>query len=160
MTDVTQGPGFQLERNAAGRLVLTLPDGTRHEGVFPVRPFPISAPEESASLVDAQGHELVWIARLSDLADALRAVVLEELSAREFTPVIVRIERVSGFVTPCTWDVVTDRGETGFVLKGEEDIRRLGQDTLLISDSHGIQYLIRDLPALDRRSRKLLDRFL
>lgn len=155
-----QTPDFVLERNAAGRLVLTLPDGARHEGVFPVRPFPISAPEESASLVDAQGHELVWIGRLSDLSEGLRALVLEELGAREFTPVIQRIERVSGFVTPCTWEVLTDRGETTFVLKGEEDIRRLGPDTLLISDNHGIQYLIRALPALDRRSRKLLDRFL
>ena len=63
-------------------------------------------------------------------------------------------------MTPCTWGVVTDRGATAFVLKGEEDIRRLGRDTLLISDNHGIQYLIRDLSALDRKSRKLLDRFL
>lgn len=153
-------PDFALERNAAGRLVLTLPDGARHEGVFPVRPFPISAPGESASLVDAQGHELIWIGRLSDLSDGLRALLLEELGAREFTPAIQRIERVSGFVTPCTWEVLTDRGATTFVLKGEEDIRRLGPNILLISDSHGIQYLIRDLPALDRRSRKLLDRFL
>jgi hypothetical protein len=151
---------FHLERNAAGRLVLSLSDGSRHEGVLPVRPFPISAPDESASLVDAQGHELVWIARLSELPDALRSLVLEELGTREFTPVIQRIEQVSGFVTPCTWSVVTDRGATAFILKGEEDIRRLGRDILLISDNHGIQYLVRDLSSLDRRSRKLLDRFL
>lgn len=156
----TQVSDFRLERNAAGRMVLILADGSRHEGVYPVRPFPISAPDESASLVDAQGHELVWIARLSELHETLRNLVLEELGTREFTPVIQRIEQVSGFVTPCTWGVVTDRGATAFVLKGEEDIRRLGRDTLLISDNHGIQYLIRDLSALDRKSRKLLDRFL
>jgi hypothetical protein len=46
------------------------------------------------------------------------------------------------------------------VLKGEEDIRRVAQSTLLIADSHGIQFLIRDLTALDNASRKLLDRFL
>ena len=38
-------PDFQLYRNLAGRLVLTLPDGQVHEGVVPVRAFPISDAE-------------------------------------------------------------------------------------------------------------------
>ncbi len=33
---------FTLTRNAFGRLVLTLDDGTAHEGVVPVRAFPIA----------------------------------------------------------------------------------------------------------------------
>ncbi|MDM7463769.1 MAG: DUF1854 domain-containing protein, partial [Tepidimonas taiwanensis] len=49
---------------------------------------------------------------------------------------------------------------TRFVLKGEEDIRRLARDVLLIQDSHGVQYLIRRPLELDRHSRRLLDRFL
>lgn len=51
-------------------------------------------------------------------------------------------------------------GPTEFVLKGEEDIRRLSVNTLIVSDAHGVQYLIRHLPSLDRHTRKLLDRFL
>ena len=155
-----QAQDFELERNPAGRLVLRNADGSVHEGVVPVRPFPISAPGEGVSLVDSHGHELVWIDRLDVLAAPLRALVEEELASREFTPEIRDIVQVSGFVTPCTWNVVTDRGVTAFVLKGEEDIRRLGQSTLLIADSHGIQYLVRDIQSLDRKSRKLLDRFL
>ena len=46
------------------------------------------------------------------------------------------------------------------ILKGEEDIRRLPNNALLIADSHGINYLIRDRAALDAHSRKILDRFL
>jgi hypothetical protein len=46
------------------------------------------------------------------------------------------------------------------MLKGEEDIRRLSQTQLMISDTHGIQFLIRDIGTLDGASRKLLDRFL
>jgi hypothetical protein len=56
--------------------------------------------------------------------------------------------------------VETDRGETRFVLKGEEDIRRISHSTLLIADNHGIEFLIRDIQALDKASRKFLDRFL
>jgi len=45
-------------------------------------------------------------------------------------------------------------------LKGEEDIRRVSAQTLIVADAHGVQFLIRDLPSLDAASRKLLDRFL
>ena len=31
---------------------------------------------------------------------------------------------------------------------------------MLIADAHGVQFMIRDVSALDRHSRKLLDRFL
>jgi hypothetical protein len=46
------------------------------------------------------------------------------------------------------------------LLKGEEDIRRLSASVLLVTDGHGVQFLIRDLAQMDRFSRKLLDRFL
>lgn len=150
---------FQLTRNAFGKLVLSDAEGT-HEGVVPVRAFPIAAPETGIALVDADGHELAWIARLADLPAEIRALLEEELKNREFLPVIKRLLQVSSFAVPSTWDVETDRGDARFVLKGEEDIRRIAQDTLLIADSHGVQYLVRDVQALDKASRKLLDRFL
>jgi hypothetical protein len=50
---------------------------------------------------------------------------------------------------------------TEFVLRGDEDIRRVGIDhSLLIADTHGIQYLVRDQFSLDTASKKILDRFL
>lgn len=151
--------GFTLSRNAFGRLVLSNADGM-HEGVVPVRAFPIAAPDNGIALVDADGHELAWIDRLSDLASDARALVEEELKNREFLPEIRRIRGVSTFAAPSTWEVETDRGEASFVLKGEEDIRRVAEHTLLIADTHGVQYLIRDTQALDKGSRKILDRFL
>lgn len=152
---------FQLHRNAHGRLVLTLADGTEHPGVLPVRAFPIAAPDEGLSLVGASGHELVWIDRLADLPAQPRSLLQEELAAREFVPTIERIHSVSGFSTPSTWQIDTDRGPTQLVLKAEEDIRRLpGRTALLIADSHGVQYAVRDTRALDKESRRLLERFL
>lgn len=156
MTDA----GFQLRRDAYGRLVLTTAGGERHVGVVPVRAFPIAAPDEGLSLVSAEGHEVGWADHLSDLPAPNRALVEEELAAREFVPEIERIIEVSGFACPSIWRVLTDRGPTELRLKGEEDIRRLGRTRLMIADSHGIHFLVRDLERLDRRSRKLLDRFL
>jgi len=153
-------PDIRLSRNAFGRLVLATSDGRMHEGVVPVRAFPISAPGESIALVAGDGHELAWIERLSDLRPEIRTLLEEELASRDFVPEILRLRHVSSLATPSTWEVETDRGDTVFVLKGEEDIRRLGRSGLLIADRHGIQFLVRDVNALDHASRRLLDRFL
>jgi hypothetical protein len=151
---------FHLERDAHGQLLLTTTDGVRHGGVVPVRAFPIAAPNEGLSLVDADGREVAWIEDLDDLPAPLRTLLEEELLSRELTPVIRRIVSVSTFSTPSIWQVETDRGNTSFVLKGEEDIRRLHEGALWITDSHGIQFIVRDRRVLDRRSRRLLERFL
>lgn len=151
---------FQLQRDAYGRLVLTTQNGERHEGVTPVRAFPIAAPDEGISLVSFEGHEVGWTDRLADLPPAIAQLIEEELASREFVPEIEQISAVSSFSCPSTWQVVTNRGATELILKGEEDIRRLSPSRLLIADGHGIQFLVRDLTQLDRHSRKLLDRFL
>ena len=151
---------FQLSFDAYGKLVLQLPDGTVHAGVVVVRAFPIAAASEGISVLSVDGKELVWIAHLDELTEAQRSTVLRALQEREFMPEIERLDGVNSFSTPSVWHVQTSRGATEFVLKGEEDIRRLSVNTLIVSDAHGVQYLIRHLPSLDRHTRKLLDRFL
>ncbi|PKN88298.1 MAG: DUF1854 domain-containing protein [Deltaproteobacteria bacterium HGW-Deltaproteobacteria-1] len=150
---------LQLVRNPFGRLMLTTAQGTEEE-VVPVRSFPIAAPENSISLVSMDGHELAWIEHLADLPDAQRRLVEEELASREFVPEIRAIKTISSFATPSTWQVDTDRGPFALVLESEDDIRRISRTMLMISDSNGIQFLVRDLTKLDRSSRKLLDGFL
>lgn len=151
---------FTLARDSHGRLNMTLADGTVHEGVVPVRAFPISAPDGGLSLVSADGHELRWIDRLAELPAQARTLIEAELALREFTPVIQRIVEVSTFSTPSTWTVETDRGRAELVLKSEDDIRRLGHGRLLISTAQGLQFGITRASELDRHSRKLLERFL
>jgi len=151
---------FTLSRDSFGKLNLIDANGVLHEGVSPVRAFPIQAPEEGLSLVNSDGKEVAWLDRISDLSPEMADVVREELSGREFMPEIKRVVDVGSFACPSTWTVETDRGETSFVLRGEEDIRRIGSVSLLVSDSHGIHFLIRDQFALDKHSKKILDRFL
>ncbi|OGO98709.1 MAG: hypothetical protein A2Z93_06395 [Curvibacter sp. GWA2_64_110] len=151
---------FQLQRDSYGQLVLTAENGMVHQGVTPVRAFPIAAPDEGLSLVNAEGHEVAWIDNLTDLPPAVGQLIEAELASREFVPEIERIDTVSSFACPSTWQLQTNRGPAELILKGEEDIRRLSQTRLLIADAHGIQFLIRDLSTLDKHSRKLLDRFL
>lgn len=150
---------FDLSQNNLGAWQLFL-EGELHVGVTVVRAFPIGAPDEAVSVLSAEGHELLWLETPTTLPEARKQAVLAALQAREFMPEIKRVDAVSSFTTPSVWSVQTSRGAAKFVLRGEEDIRRLSGKTLIVADEHGVQFLIRDLPALDRHSRKLLDRFL
>lgn len=153
-------PSFTLARDAFGRLVFTGSDGEAHVGVVPVRAFPIAAPDEGLSIVSPDGHELAWVERLSALPTPMRTLLEDELASRDFAPVIRSIKSVSTFSTPSHWTVETDRGMTDFVLKTEDDIRRLGEGRLLITGGHGVSFIVQNRMALDRHSKRLLERFL
>ena len=156
---MTTTTDLNLAQDALGRLLLTTPDGLQVT-VTAVRNFPITAPDDGLSLVNTEGKELAWIDRLTELDEPLKTLILQDLAQREFTPEIRRIIKISSRATPSTWDIETDRGLTRLTLKGEEDIRRLSLSTLLITDSSGVQFLLRDLRSLDRHSRRQLDHFL
>lgn len=151
--------GFKLHRDAFDRLVLTDADGRIHMGVEPIRAFPISSPQEWLSIVDAEGREVLSIRQFDSLPAELRTMLEKELSLREFVPVIKRILGVTADVDPSEWRVETDRGSTSFLLDSEDDLRRLGPYKALLTDTHGIRYLIPDTRTLDYASRRILDRY-
>ena len=162
MTKNDERPQFGLNYDAWGRLVLIDSDGIRHAGVEPVRMFPLSNPQQWISICDSAGHELVCIENLKDLSAPARDVLVADLAKREFVPVIERIVKVSSDSEPAEWDVQTDRGPTRFLLKSEDDIRRLGPHGeyphgASIVDAQGIRYLVPDTRVLDSASRRVLD---
>jgi len=151
---------FSLTFDPFGKLVVNLADGTQHVGAVVARAFPIATPDQCISILSAEGKELAWVENLNDLPANERDIVTQALQSREFMPEILRLDGVNSFSTPSVWRVQTNRGPAQLVLKGEEDIRRLSASRLIVADAHGVQFLIRDLPSLDRHTRKLLDRFL
>jgi hypothetical protein len=150
---------YVLERDSLGRLVLIDESGHRHEGVYPVRAFPITAQDAGISIMDPSGKELCWFDSIGSIPETELGLIEAEMTAREFMPIIEKITKVSTFATPSIWDIETDRGPTRIRLKAEEDIRRIAGNTLLIADSNGLQFLIKDATQLDKVSKKLLDRF-
>ena len=145
---------IELERDSFGRLVL------QGEPVVPVRAFPLTAPDQGISLVGNDGRERVWIDDLQAMPEPSRRLLQEVLEVRDFAPQLLKLHKVSSFGVPSTWSVSTDRGDTSFVLKAEEDIRRLEGGALLIASAAGVQFRVPQTSALDRHSRKLLERFL
>ena len=150
---------FSLRHDAWGRLVLVLA-GVEYVGVEVARAFPITAPRRMVSVSSAEGQELLWLDNLDALPADLCGMLEEELGRRDFLPVLRRILRVSANVEPSEWEVETDRGRTTFLLNDEEDIYPLKGGRALITDSHGIRYLIDDLAAMDSESRRLLEGYL
>lgn len=150
-------PLFGLERDQWGQLVFIGADGRKHAGVSPIPLFPISAPDSWISIRAVDGTELVCVEALGALPIDVGQLLKEELARREFVPVIRRIVRVSGNSEPCEWQVETDRGPTRFVLKSEDDVRRIGDQQILILDAHGTRYHIPDLSAVDVKSRRIVE---
>lgn len=160
MTMIKSNIDFKLARNAAGQLQFTGNDGTAFDGVNPVRAFPISAPDAGLSIISKEGHELAWIPDLAAMPTQIKALIEAELAQREFIPVIQHINQVSSFATPSIWQVVTHKGNTKLTLKAEDQIWRLKNNSLLITDKNGVNFMINNVEQLDKHSRKLLDRFL
>lgn len=151
---------FTLTHDTWGRLVMSDADGREHIGVEPVRAFPITDPRHGIALCDADGRELLWIEVLDDVPQPARQVIEDELARRQFVPILKRILRVSSPVEPSEWEVETDRGRTRFPLKSEEDVRSLAGHLAIITDAHGIRYLIPDVRAVDAATRRVLERYL
>jgi len=150
-------PVAQLERRTDGALLVHLADGEVIADAVPLRLFPLSEPLRWIALLDAEGRERALIESLDSLTAVDRELLVEELSRREFVPIIERVTWVSGNSEPCSWRVQTDRGETEFVLKDENDIRRLGTHSVLVVDSHGIRYLIPNREQVDSYTKRIIE---
>ena len=157
---LTQPANFSLELDSWGRLILTDETGTRFTGVEPVRAFPLTDPQRWIALVDAEGRERVMIEEPDQLPLELRKILTDEMSKREFLPVITKIEKVEGDPPICYLSVITDRGPVRFSVEGEELVRRVGINRIVIVDQRGQRYLIPDIYKLDPASLKLLNLFL
>ena len=148
---------FELTRNRWGRLVMTDDQGTVFEDVSVVPLFPISEPRKWISIISAEGHEIASIEDLEAYSPEIQEYLLNELTYRDFVPRISKVISVSGTSEPCEWLVQTNHGLTRFVLKSEDDIRRLSVHEVLIVDANGGRYRVDDTRKLDTRSLRFIE---
>ena len=148
---------FQLSRDEWNHLKLTDAIGTVYRDIAVIPLFPISAGKQWVSLVSSDGEEIACLESIHSLSASNIALLEEELSLREFVPIIEKITRVSGITEPCEWFVETNHGPTSFVLKTEEDVRRISAKAVNITDANGIRYRVEDMKKLDKRSRAFVE---
>ncbi len=148
---------FRLSRDQWNHLKLIDAAGHEYLDVAVIPLFPISASKHWVSIVSAEGEEIACLDSIHALRGEIVALLEEELALREFVPVIERIFRVSGITEPCEWFVETNHGQTSFVLKSEEDVRRISAKVVNITDANGIRYRVEDMKKLDKRSRAFVE---
>lgn len=140
-------------------LTLIDADGVRYENVRPVRLFPLTDSQHWIALVGENGREVACVEDLSTLDEEQRQILSQALAKREFVPVIKRIANITRATDGHDWHVETDRGPTVFRLETDESIQSLGGTRLVLIDKAGTRYLIPDVAALDRDSRRKLERY-
>jgi len=148
---------FQLSRDEWSHLKLTDLAGHDYLDVAVIPLFPISAGKQWVSIVSTDGEEIACIDSMQGLSESNIALLQEELSLREFVPIIQKVIRVSGIAEPCEWFVETNHGTTSFVLKTEEDVRRISAKVVNITDANGIRFRVEDMKQLDKRSRAFVE---
>ena len=134
-------------------------NGATPVAVFARRAFPLSAPDSYVSLVDEHHFERACFVTLDVLPAHVREVLEQALEKSDFLPKIRQILTIVQEATLSRWQVDTDRGPRRFVVDQEDHVRPLDDGRHLISDSHGMRYLVPVASALDPTSRKLLARF-
>ena len=141
-----------------GQLELHLADGTVHTEVLVVPAFPISRPNRFVYFRDKEGNELGILIDPRRLDKESREIVLAQADQAYFMPRITRILRVEERMGIAQWEVETDRGWSSFdVVSRSESVWFVGRNRVVIRDADGNRYLIADVTALDRRSRRLAD---
>ncbi len=150
--------GLRLETEAGARLVAVAADGSRTR-VNPRRCFPLTHPNHFVALADERGHERACFEDPAALDPKSRTALEAALAASTFLPVVQRIDAVTPHDARWEWRVQTDRGTVTFVVDQEEHVRALDDGRHLLTDSHGMRYLLPPPEQLDTASRRLLSRF-
>jgi len=101
---------FSLMRDVQGRLVLGRAGMEDVVDVRIRRAFPWSCPTRHVSIRTKDGKELLMIDDVSELPEALRTIVLGDLSSMSLIPLIQRVMKVDVRFGFQQWTVATDRG--------------------------------------------------
>jgi hypothetical protein len=159
----TQGPktldagNLRLEAGEGSALTIYA-SGTTYHGVKLVLCRPLNDPGNLAVLQDRDGKELALVSHLDKLDKGSRQVLDLSLRMRALTAKVKSIKSLAHQYGAVYWSVDTDRGPREFVLKGlTEHVRWLSDSRILMTDVDGNRFEIKDMTALDKHSRELLD---
>lgn len=152
-----------FERTPGGMLRAVV-DGTVLEPVDCVPLFPLSRPERYISVVH-QGQdtpkELGVIESLDGFSGQQRALVLDAIALRHFTPVVTDIIDLRCRHGTARWHVITDRGERHFRVRDmKENVELRDSGLLLITDTENCRYQVPDYRTLPQRARRLVEKYL
>lgn len=152
-------PGkIRLFKEPAWILRMTIEGDRSYIRVKVVRAAPLTEPHRYFCILDSKDEAICTVKDLSELPEASRPLVHEELDERYLTAEIQKIAALQNEYGVTYWTVDTDRGRRDFVAKSvAENAQWLGDTRVMIFDVDGNRFEVPDIEALDRRSRGLLE---
>lgn len=129
------------------------------------RALPLGDPMRYISVADHENKEIGIITDVSALKGEARAIVLEELERRYYSPTVREIKSVKDKLGYVYMELVLEgqagRSEKTCAVKDvNKNIRMLSEDRLIIFDVDGNRYMVESLKALDKKSLKRLEPYL
>jgi len=135
------------------------------ERIFLSRAFPFDMPFDYISVLDKDKKEIGFIRSLDDFDDPDKTLLIHELEAKYYTPVIKKILSVKERYGFSYWKCECEFGEKSFTL--QDTFRSIikatnadGTERVYILDVDGNRYEIPDVEALDRQSYKKIELYL
>lgn len=148
---------FKLYYQPEGRLRLETEDRCWLE-VRPTWAAPLTYPNRYLALVDGKDKEIVMITNPDDLPAEHKQIIEAELHRRYLTSKVLSIVSAKTEFGATYWTVDTERGRKEFVTMSlQENAQWMGPTQLLLIDTDGNRYEIRDTTALDDASRRKLN---
>jgi hypothetical protein len=138
-------------------LLCTL-EGDTHRDVQLKCAFPMSHPGQYIVLKDPEKGELGIIRDSKEMDPDQEQIVLGELRKAYFVPVITRILSVKEEFGMSAWEVETDRGSCTIKVRrrGKESVTERDDGGIILTDVDSNRYEVKDVNALDSKSRALL----
>lgn len=132
----------------------------REEVYYPIRvkrAFPLTNPQNYIVFLKENNKQIGMVEDVNDLDEESRKNILEELDVVFFIPQIKRIIWVKERFGSSRWKVETDRGIKEFATRSlHESVKELEDGHIVITDTEGLQYEIKDINSLPRKSRAIL----
>ncbi len=136
-------------------------DNEEHPAVMAVMGFPLTNPDQFISIIGMKDgkkdKEIGIIEDTKKLDSKSRKILKGELKRAYFMPQITKINRLKEDHGMMKFDVDTDKGQREFETRYKEDIRKLKGGHVVIKDSDGNRYEIKDYRRLDQKSVILID---
>jgi hypothetical protein len=143
----------------------TVKGDTLYRGVFAVRMFPVSFPEQFISLryhdLEEKVREIGIIPNMNEFPEDAQALVRASLDRHYYEQIISRINDVRNEYGLLFFDVETQRGSERFIMPWRhdraEDYSANGKLLLDVSDN---RYIIPDVAALPPADRRRLVKYI
>ena len=148
--------GFRLYRSARGELIANV-DREEFPNVSVRRAFPLETSTEFIGFFREDGEELGLLEDAEKLDDESRQLLYEELENIYFRPVITQIDDIGEDFGVVSMSVKTTSGLRQIEIRQlRKNVRLLSGNRVLIEDTEGNRYELRDTHKLPKHPRDVL----